>query len=227
MTEANRRRRGRPPAGQRPGDRVIDYPQLALRVPPATFRKLQALAEIQGEPQWRMLAKMLENYIAQLPDDQRALIAGLVKRAGRVLSESPKPRRREPLRAPLTLLNVDDNQGMLFARSAIFRAEGYQVIEARNGRTALELAQQHRPHVMLLDVHLPDIDGLEISRRIKEDPETSAIKIVQLSATGTSPRDQLYALEAGAADIFLTEPRSRGTLLSVVKRLVKGTGAEN
>lgn len=219
MTNEKRRRSGRPPAGA-DGHRVIDYPQLALRIPPATFHKLQALAKIDKQPQWRILSRVLERYIASLPEDQRALIDGLVRRAGKVLTESSKPRRSETLH-PVTLLNVDDHEAMLFARSAIFRAEGFHVIEAQTGRTALDLARRHRPHVMLLDVHLPDINGVEICRQIKEDPETSAIKVVQLSATTKSARDQLYGLETGGADIFLTEPLSRGTLLSVVKRLVK------
>lgn len=214
-----KRRRGRPPAGAN-GHRVIDYPQLALRIPPETFHKLQALAAIDKQPQWRTLARVLERYIASLPEEQRALIDGLVRRAGKMLSESPKPRRSES-RHPTTLLNVDDHEAMLFARSAIFRAEGFHVLEAQTGHTALDLARRHRPDVMLLDVHLPDINGVEICRRIKADPETSGIKVVQLSATTKSPRDQLYGLEVGGADIFLTEPLARGTLLSVVKRLVK------
>jgi CheY-like chemotaxis protein/predicted transcriptional regulator len=224
MTEANQKRRGRPPAGERPGDRVVDYPQLALRLPPATYHKLQALAQLDREPQWRVLSKALSQYIDQLPSDQRDLIAGLVRRAGGVLSQ-PAKRSRRPAAAPVTLLNVDDNESMLFARSAMFRAEGFTVLEAHNGYMALELARRHRPDVMLLDVHLPDINGIEICRRIKTDPATSAIKIVQLSATVKSPRDQLEGLESGGADIFLTEPLARGTLVSVVNRLLRGTAA--
>ncbi len=219
MAESSHKRRGRPPAGT-DGGRVIDYPQLALRVPPPTFRKLQALASLEHKPQWRVLARVLETYMAGLPDDQRQLVEGLVRRATTTLSQSPRPRRKLNTRRPVTLLNVDDHEPMLFARSAIFRAEGFHVIEAQNGRTALDLARRHRPQVMLLDVHLPDINGLEICRQIKANPETSDIKVVQLSATTKSPRDQLYGLETGGADIFLTEPLTRGTLLSVVKRLV-------
>jgi CheY-like chemotaxis protein len=224
MVDSKRKRRGRPPAGTN-GGRVIDYPQLALRVPPATFSQLQAIATAEHEPQWRVLARILDRYMATLPDDQRLLVEGLVKRASTTLSQSPRPRRGASTRRPVTLLNVDDHEPMLFARSAIFRAEGYNVIEAHNGRTALDLARRHRPQVMLLDVHLPDINGLEICRQIKTDPATSDIKVVQLSATTKSHRDQLYALETGCADIFLTEPLTRGTLLSVVKRLVKETAA--
>ena len=225
MPEGKRKRRGRPPAGTH-GERVIDYPQLALRIPPATFRRLQALAEIERQPQWRVLSRVLESYIASLPADQRELVHGLVRSAGKALSTPASPRRasQRPSKA-VTLLNVDDHEPMLFARSAIFRAEGYNVIEAQSGRAALELARRHLPDVMLLDVHLPDINGLDICREIKADPETSSIKVVQLSASTKSPRDQLYGLETGGADIFLLEPIARGTLLSVVKRLVKDTAA--
>jgi CheY-like chemotaxis protein len=224
MADSTRRRRGRPPAGT-DGRRVIDYPQLALRVPPSTFRKLQAIATLEHAPQWRVLARVLHTYLTKLPGDQRDLVEALVKRAGETLSQSPRPRTNGDATRPVTLLNVDDHEPMLFARSAIFRAEGYHVIEAQNGRAALDLARRHRPHVMLLDVHLPDINGLEICRQIKANPETSDIKVVQLSATTKSPRDQVYGLETGGADIFLTEPLTRGTLLSVVKRLVKETAA--
>src|ERR1700752_5422240 len=65
MTDTTRKRRGRPPAGT-DGDRVVDYPQLALRVPPATFRKLQALTQVQQQSQWRMLAIVLEHYVHAL-----------------------------------------------------------------------------------------------------------------------------------------------------------------
>lgn len=224
MTDTTRKRRGRPPAGT-DGDRVVDYPQLALRIPPATFRKLQALTHVKRKSQWRMLAIVLDHYVHTLPDDQRMLVDGLVRRAGRALSTTPRPRRAQGPSAPLTLLNVDDHEPMLFARSAMFRAEGYTVIEAQSGRAALDLARQHRPDVILLDVHLPDINGVEVCRQIKSDPATSAIKVVQLSASTRSPRDQLYGLETGGADIFLLEPISRGALLSVVKRLVTGTAA--
>ncbi len=180
---------------------------------------------LERQPQWRVLSVVLDSYIAHLPEDQRQLIQGLVKRAGPLLSQPLRAQQRIASPRRVTLLNVDDHEPMLFARSAILRAEGYNVIEAQNGRTALDLARRHRPHVILLDVHLPDINGVEICRRIKEDPETRAIKVVQLSATMKSPRDQLDGLETGGADIFLTEPLARGTLLSVVKRLVNGTAA--
>jgi len=220
-----KRQRGRPPAGVRPGDRVIDYPQLALRIPPSTLETLQALATVSGDPQWRVLSAALDSYMAQLPADDHALISRMVERAEAVLQKATRRRLKNNGDAPVTLLNVDDNEPMLFARSKILRAEGFHVVEAQTGRAALELARQHRPHVMLLDVHLPDIDGVEVCRLIKSDPETNAIKVVQVSATSRSARDQLRGLEEGGADMYLTEPLGRGVLLSIVNRLLSESAA--
>ncbi|HZR24398.1 MAG TPA: response regulator [Vicinamibacterales bacterium] len=203
---------------------MIDYPQLALRIPPSALEKLQALAQMQHEPQWRVLSSALDAYIAGLPADNRALIAEMVKRAEPVLQRAWRGRRITQ-KEPLTLLNVDDNEAMLFARSKIFRAEGFHVVEAQTGREALELARRHRPHVIVLDVHLPDINGVEICRQIKSDPSTNGIKVVQVSATMKTPKEQLWALAEGSADLYLTEPLPRGTLVSVVNRLLLESGA--
>ncbi len=85
--------------------------------------------------------------------------------------------------------------------------------------------RRHQPDVVLLDVRLPDIDGLEVCRLIKADAETRHIKVVQVSASVRAPLDQLHCLEEGGADMYLTEPMSRGTLLSVIDRLLKGSSA--
>jgi DNA-binding response OmpR family regulator len=76
------------------------------------------------------------------------------------------------------------------------------------------------PNLVLLDVHLPDISGLDVCRQIKADPVLKHVKVIQLSATFSSPHDQLYGLETGGADIYLAEPVQRGTLLSVIRRLL-------
>ena len=123
---------------------------------------------------------------------------------------------------PITVLNVDDHEASLFARSAILRREGWHVIEAPTGRAPLEAVRRDRPDVVLLDVHLPDINGLEVCRRIKADEETRHIKVVQVSASVRAPLDQLHCLEEGGADMYLTEPLARGMLLSVIDRLMNG-----
>src|SRR5205823_14248335 len=111
-----KRRRGRPPAGVRPGERVTDYPQLTMRVPSTTVDTLQAICTMTGQPQWRVLADAVNHYIEQLPDDRRQLLAALMQRSTAVFAQ-PAKRRAATTRTRVTVLNVDDHEPMLFARS--------------------------------------------------------------------------------------------------------------
>jgi len=218
--------RGRPAAGINPGERVSDYPQLSVRVPQSTIDTLHAVCTVTREPQWRVMADAVNRYIDGLPEDRRKLLEGLLKRSRPVFKQPARRRSTMTPPHPITVLNVDDHEPMLFARSTMMRKEGWEVLEASTGRAALDVLKKHRPHVVVLDVHLPDIDGLEICRLIKSDPRLRDVKVVQVSATVKTPLDQLHSLEHGGADIFLTEPLARGTLLSVIERLLKsGTAA--
>jgi len=218
------KKRGRPPGGDKPGERVVDYPQLSVRVPRATLRKLRAAATVQRLSHAKVLAEAIDRYLDALPTDQRGLIEGLLRRATDVFEQPSKRPNNDRASRPITVLNVDDHEASLFARSAILRKEGWSVVEAQTGRGALEAVRQHRPDVVLLDVGLPDINGLEVCRRIKADAETRDVKVVQISASVRAPLDQLHCLEEGGADMYLTEPLARGTLLSVIDRLLnRGT----
>jgi CheY-like chemotaxis protein len=119
------------------------------------------------------------------------------------------------------ILSVDDNDAMLFARSTVLRNAGYSVIEARSGREALKALETAQPTLALLDVNLPDMSGFDLARRIRANPVHRGMKIVQISATFVTPHDQLSGLDAGGADIYLTEPVPRETLVSVIRRLIK------
>lgn len=130
---------------------------------------------------------------------------------------------------PVKVVVVDDHamfrRGVTaeLAASAAGRVE--IVGEAEDVPTAVAAISGASPDVVLLDVHLPDINGLEVCRQIKADPANHHIKVVQVSASVRAPLDQLHCLEEGGADMYLTEPMSRGTLLSVIDRLMNGTAA--
>ena len=219
------RKRGRPPAGERPGERVTDYPQLSVRVPHSTLQQLRAISTVSRSSQSKVLTEAVLRYLDSLPEDQRRLIDGLLARANDVF-EQPSRRSISRPAKPITILNVDDHEAALFARSTILRREGWRVIEAQTGRAALDAVQHHHPDVVVLDVHLPDINGPEVCRRIKSDPATADVRVVQVSASVHAPLDQLYCLEQGGADMYLSEPIARGTLLSVIERLVsRGSAA--
>ena len=87
--------------------------------------------------------------------------------------------------------------------------EGYQVVQSRSGPEALRLARATPPDLVLLDLMLPEMDGLEVCRRLRQDPATMALPIVMLTARGDEV-DRVLGLELGADD-YVVKPFSRGS----------------
>lgn len=124
------------------------------------------------------------------------------------------------------ILNVDDNEGGRYAKSRILKLAGYRVVEAATGTQALEVAARERPALMLLDVMLPDINGLDVCRRIKENPATRDVLVLQTSASAVRSHDRVIAL-AGGADSYLIEPIEPEELIANVKALLRLRAAED
>jgi len=118
------------------------------------------------------------------------------------------------------ILNVDDNDGARYAKSRVLRLAGFEVLEAADGATALAQASEGLPDLVLLDVKLPDISGLEVCRRIKEDPATASTLILQTSASVTASEDKVRALDGGA-DNFLVAPIEPAELVANVRALLR------
>ena len=112
----------------------------------------------------------------------------------------------------LKVLLVEDEESMRrFLRPAL-SAQGYQVIEATTGAEALRLAASHNPELVVLDLGLPDVDGLEVTRRLRE---WTRVPILIISARGQEP-DKVQALDAGADD-YLTKPFGLQELLARIR----------
>lgn len=118
------------------------------------------------------------------------------------------------------VLNVDDHEPNRYARTRVLRAAGFDVIEAASGTETLDKARGYLPDLILLDVNLPDINGIEISRQLKSDPATKRIPIVQISAVSREESDQVAALERGA-DTYLTEPVAPDVLVANIHALLR------
>ncbi|MFN2374669.1 MAG: response regulator [Cyclonatronaceae bacterium] len=125
----------------------------------------------------------------------------------------------------IKILVVDDNPHMLKGITRLFRINGFEVVEAMNGTGAIELARSGRPDLILLDVNLPDINGIEVCRRLKSDPDTANIFIVHLSAMHTNSSSQVEGLEAGA-DGYIVQPISNQELLARIQSLSRIISAE-
>lgn len=118
------------------------------------------------------------------------------------------------------ILNVDDNDGARYAKTRILQVAGFDVIEAANGADALALVKQRMPDLVLLDVKLPDINGLEVCRRIKSEPVSASVLVLQTSAALTGRADKVRGLEGGA-DNYLAAPIGADELVANVNALLR------
>jgi PAS domain S-box-containing protein len=114
------------------------------------------------------------------------------------------------------ILIVDGDPLLLRAASRLLKRVGYQVFEAANGMEGQRLAVQYQPELILLDVVLPDIDGVEICRRLKSDPALAGALVVLLLGTKTGSPDQAFSLESGA-DGYIVRPIPNRELLARVE----------
>ena len=118
------------------------------------------------------------------------------------------------------ILNVDDNDGARYAKTRILQSAGFEVIEAANGTDALEIVRRVQPALVLLDVKLPDINGIEVCRRIKADSSSSSVLVLQTSAALTGRADKIRGLEGGA-DNYLAAPIEADELIANVNALLR------
>ena len=118
-----------------------------------------------------------------------------------------------------TILAVDDEVHILELISFNLKAAGYHVVTALTGEEALKRCEVERPSLVLLDIMLPGIDGLEVCRRLKGDRMTSNIPIIMLTARGDEV-DKILGLELGADD-YITKPFSVRELAARVKALLR------
>ncbi|MDD1621857.1 MAG: response regulator, partial [Methylococcaceae bacterium] len=114
-----------------------------------------------------------------------------------------------------TLLVVDDTSASLKLIKDILSAADYKVLTANAGELALRALADHRPDLILLDVRMPDMDGFEVCRRLKDNPKTRDIPVIFLSAV-TDLDEKVEGFKLGAVD-FISKPFQRDELLARVR----------
>jgi signal transduction histidine kinase len=118
----------------------------------------------------------------------------------------------------VTILNVDDQDAPRYVKTRDLQQAGFAVLEASGGAETMRLFEQHKPPVILLDVHLPDIIGYEVSRQIKR--KSPGTMVLMTSATFTAAEDRVLALDSGA-DTFLVQPAEPLELVAAIKALLR------
>jgi DNA-binding response OmpR family regulator len=120
---------------------------------------------------------------------------------------------------PPRILVVDDNEMNRDILVTRLDTQGYELLQAADGEEALAAATQHLPDLILLDVMMPKIDGMEVCRRLKGDPQLPFMPIILVTAKAASA-DVVAGLEAGA-DEYLTKPIDQMALVARVKSVLR------
>src|SRR5579871_6576441 len=126
--------------------------------------------------------------------------------------------------APL-ILNVNDHDGVRYMTSRMLDRAGYNVVDASTGGEALALVETLKPQLMVLDIKLPDVGGLEVCRQIKLNPQTRSVKILHTSAVFVAPEAKVQSLNSGA-DSYLSHPYEQEELIATVRSLLRLSDAE-
>jgi len=117
------------------------------------------------------------------------------------------------------ILIVEDEKDIVKMLEYNLKKEGFRVIDARDGEDALDLATRENPNLILLDLMLPGIDGLEVCKTLKKESKTSSIPIIMLTAKAQES-DKVVGLELGADD-YITKPFSPRELIARIKAVLR------
>jgi two-component system cell cycle response regulator DivK len=123
----------------------------------------------------------------------------------------------EPM--PKTVLIVEDNELNMKLFHDLLQANGFNTIETRNGIEALDLARQHKPDLILMDIQLPEVSGLEVTKWIKEDDELKSIPVVAVTAFAMKGDEE--RIREGGCEAYLSKPISVAKFLETVRHFVK------
>ena len=123
------------------------------------------------------------------------------------------------MRTPPQILIVEDNPESLDIFQTRLAAHGYEILTASDGEEALAIAREKQPDLILLDIMMPKLNGVEVCRRLKEDPSLPFMPIVMVTALA-DPKDVVVGLEAGA-DEYLAKPVDQTALVARVKSMLR------
>jgi CheY-like chemotaxis protein len=122
-----------------------------------------------------------------------------------------------------TILLVEDNEDNQEIYRIILAHHGYAVLQAWDGERGVSMARDHGPDLILMDLTMPGMDGIEATRRLKADPFTAAIPVVALTAC--TRLEDIAEAEAAGCVAYLTKPVEPGHVAAEVRRILAGAGA--
>jgi two-component system cell cycle response regulator DivK len=120
-----------------------------------------------------------------------------------------------------TVLIVEDNELNMKLFNDLLEASGYRTLQTRNGFDAIELARKHRPDLILMDIQLPEVSGLDVTRWIKEDDELKSIPIIAVTAFAMKGDEE--RIRAGGCEAYISKPISVTKFLETIRHYLGDT----
>lgn len=117
-----------------------------------------------------------------------------------------------------TVLIVEDNELNMKLFNDLLQAHGYVTVGTRHGGEAVDLARQHRPDLILMDIQLPEISGIDVTRRLKADPELKAIPVIAVTAFAMKGDEE--RIREGGCEAYLSKPISVAKFLETVRQFL-------
>jgi two-component system cell cycle response regulator DivK len=119
-----------------------------------------------------------------------------------------------------TVMIVEDNELNMKLFHDLLEANGYNTIQTRNGKEALDLARNHKPDLILMDIQLPEISGLDVTRWIKEDDTIKHIPVIAVTAFAMKGDEE--RIRAGGCEAYLSKPISVAKFIETVRHFLGG-----
>lgn len=120
-----------------------------------------------------------------------------------------------------TVLIVEDNELNMKLFNDLLEAHGYATVQSRNGMEALDLARAHKPDLILMDIQLPEVSGLEVTKWLKEDDELKGIPVIAVTAFAMKGDEE--RIRQGGCEAYISKPISVGSFLETVSSFLKET----
>ncbi|MCK5934914.1 MAG: response regulator [Fulvimarina manganoxydans] len=118
-----------------------------------------------------------------------------------------------------TVLIVEDNELNMKLFRDLIEAYGYETVQTRSGLNAVELAREHRPDLILMDIQLPEISGLEVTRKLKDDPELRRIPVIAVTAFAMKGDEE--RIREGGCEAYISKPISVPKFIETIKSFLK------
>ncbi len=117
-----------------------------------------------------------------------------------------------------TVLIVEDNELNMKLFHDLLDAHGYATLQTRDGMEALAMAREHKPDLILMDIQLPEVSGLEVTKWIKEDDNLKSIPVVAVTAFAMKGDEE--KIREGGCEAYIAKPISVGTFIETVRRFL-------